>query len=202
MMQHRNEFLGQMAAAEQINLSVVAEFLGIIRFFVQFQNPAVSHFFLCRRKQFPCFFFQHADAGSVQRKENPVAAVLLLRRKCLRQTFCFAVRSIHKIEAHFHSAAADHAKPLPLSGSEIVFSVFTFLLLHQLLRMQNRLIFQVSAADSSENPSFPADQHIGARRARNGTVPFGDKGKNRVLSLFQLCKQFPVKFVHVSSPCV
>ncbi len=66
--------------------------------------------------------------------------------------------------------------------------------------MQNRLIFQVSAADSSENPSFPADQHIGARRARNGAVPFGDKGKNRVLSLFQLCKQFPV--VHVSSPCV
>ena len=202
MMQHRNEFLGQMAAAEQINLSVVAEFLGVIRFPVQFQNPAVARFFLCRRKHFPRFFFQHADTGSVQRKKNPVTAVLLLRRKCLRQTFCFAVRSIHKIEAHLHSAAADHAKPLPLSGSEIVFSVFTFLLLHQLLRMQNRLIFQVSAADSSENPSFPADQHIGARRARNGAVPFGDKGKNRVLSLFQLCKQFPVKFVHVSSPCV
>ena len=162
----------------------------------------MARFFLCRRKHFPRFFFQHADTGSVQRKKNPVTAVLLLRRKRLRQTFCFAVRSIHKIEAHLHSAAADHAKPLPLSGSEIVFSVFTFLLLHQLLRMQNRLIFQVSAADSSENPSFPADQHIGARRARNGAVPFGDKGKNRVLSLFQLYKQFPVKFVHVSSPCV
>jgi len=202
MMQHRNEFLGQMAAAEQINLSVVAEFLGVIRFPVQFQNPAVARFFLCRRKHFPRFFFQHADAGSVQRKKNPVTAVLLLCRKRLCQTFCFAVRSIHKIEAHLHSAAADHTEAFSLSGSEIVFSVFTFLLLHQLLRMQNRLIFQISAADSSENPSFPADQHIGARRARNGAVPFGDKGKNRVLSLFQLCKQFPVKFVHVSSPCV
>ena len=48
-------------------------------------------------------------------------------------------------------------------------------------------------------------EKIEAFRAKGADIPlgaFGDKGKNRVLSLFQLCKQFPVKFVHVSSPCV
>ncbi len=121
---------------------------------VQFQNPAVAAF-SCAAGSISTLLFPARGYRFRPAQKNPVTAVPLLRRKRLRQAFCFAVRSIHKIEAHLHSAAADHAKPLPLSGSEIVFSVFTFLLLHQLLRMQNRLIFQVSAADSSENPVLP-----------------------------------------------